>query len=71
MHSYLTHLWQYCGYHEFSSLIIEQPSEKSQQPSLPAAPLIALIRHHQQPQQLMQLDIATLPALGTLAVGVT
>jgi hypothetical protein len=55
----------------FPSSIVEQPSEKLQQPSLPAPPLIAFIRHCWQPWQLMQLDIATLPALGTLAIGAT
>jgi hypothetical protein len=33
--------------------------------------LITLIRHRWQPWQLMQLDIATLPALEILAIGVT
>jgi hypothetical protein len=50
---------------------MEQPLDKLQQPLLPAPPLIALIRPQQQPQQLMQLDIGTLPALGTLAIGAT
>jgi hypothetical protein len=47
------------------------PLEKSWQPLLPAPPLIALIGHQQQPWQLMQLDIATLSALETLAIGAT
>jgi hypothetical protein len=50
---------------------MEQPSEKLQQFLLLAPPLIALIGHRQQPQQLMQLDIATLPALEILAIGAT
>jgi hypothetical protein len=37
---------------------MEQPSENSQRPLLPAPPLIALIGPQQQPWQLMQLDIA-------------
>jgi hypothetical protein len=65
------HLWQYCSHHQSSSSIMEQPSEKLRQPLLPAPPLIALIGLQWQPQQLMQLDIATLPALGTLVIGVT
>jgi hypothetical protein len=69
--SHGTHLQQYCSHHQFSSSIMEQSSEKLRQPSLPAPPLIALIRHHWQSQQLMQLDIATLPVPGTLAIGVT
>jgi hypothetical protein len=60
-----------CSHHQFSSSIMEQPLEKSQQPSLLAPPLVALIGHCRQPQQLMQLDIATLPALGTLVIGTT
>jgi hypothetical protein len=48
---------------------MEQPSEKLQRPLLPAPPLIALIGPQQQPWQLMQLDIATLPALRMLAIG--
>jgi hypothetical protein len=50
---------------------MEQPSEKLWQPLLPAPPLMALIRHPQQPQQLMQLDIATLPVLEMFAIGAT
>jgi hypothetical protein len=50
---------------------MEQPSKKLWQPSLLAPPLIALIGHRWQPWQLMQLDIATLPALRTLAIGAT
>jgi hypothetical protein len=50
---------------------MEQPSEKSRQPLLPALPLIALIEHQQQPWQLMQLDIATLLVHKTLAIGAT
>jgi hypothetical protein len=50
---------------------MEQSSEKLQQPLLPAPPLIALIGPQWQPWQLMQLDIATLPALGTLIIGAT
>jgi hypothetical protein len=40
-------------------------------PLLLAPPLIALIGHQQQPWQLMQLDIATLPVLETLAIDAT
>jgi hypothetical protein len=50
---------------------MEQTSEKLQRPLLPAPPLIALIRPQRRPWQLMQLDIATLPALEMLAIGVT
>jgi hypothetical protein len=44
--SHGTHLQQqYCSHHQFSSSIMEQPSEKLQQPLLPVPPLITLIRH--------------------------
>jgi hypothetical protein len=36
-----------------------------------APPLIALIGHQRRPWQLMQLDIAMLPALEMLAIGAT
>jgi hypothetical protein len=39
--------------------------------SITGSTLIALIGHQWQPQQLMQLDIATLPAHETLAIGAT
>jgi hypothetical protein len=50
---------------------MEQPSEKLWQPLLPALPLIAFIGHQWQPQQLMQLDIATLSAHEMLVIGAT
>jgi hypothetical protein len=50
---------------------MEQPLEKSRQSLLPAPLLIALIRHRWQPQQLMQLDIVTLPVLEMLVIGAT
>jgi hypothetical protein len=42
--SHGTHLRQFSGHHQFSSSIMEQPSEKLRQPLLPASSLIALIR---------------------------